>query len=301
VSKIEELTRAAREASEVRGYQTDPDVIALRIERIRAWCDRLVWTGIIAGLLFTAANVQHFASSSTRPPGEHGGAVDWVIAWLLDPMVSLVLIGVLMGEQVINRHGIKAGGWVRVTKWVALAATYSMNTWSAWDSKDPAQILLHSVPPVIVVCATEAVPTLRRQITEAVTKAYLAAVADNVEAVPPVVPAPVTPETEPEEVDTSDWPDTPASLDGFLPVPEVQPVPEQRVHVPETDVSDVPEDLDSSDIPVPDVQNVAAMQQLGAEVRDGRMPGIRRIREVLGVGQDKAYRVKAYLETIPTD
>ena len=298
MSKLEELTRAAREASEVRGYQTDPDVIALRIERIRAWCDRLVWTGIIAGLLFTAANVQHFASSATRPPWERGGSVDWIIAWLLDPMVSLVLIGVLMGEQVINRHGIGAGGWVRVTKWVALAATYSMNTWSAWDSKDPAQILLHSVPPVIVVCATEAIPTLRRQITEAVTKAYLAAVYAA------GVAAPVTPEVESEEVDTSDSPDTPESLDRWLPVPEVQPVPEERVHVPDVPQQAVPDVPAGDDTAVPaatDLHFVAAVKEFGGEVRNGKMPGIKRIQNVLGIGQKRAYAVQAYLKTITAE
>lgn len=285
MSKADTLAEAARDATEVRGYQTDPDVIALRIERIRAWCDRLVWTGIVAGLLFTMANVQHFAAGATKPPWEHGGSIDWIIAWLLDPMVSLVLIGVLMGEQVINRHGIKAGGWVRITKWVALACTYSMNTWSAWDSKDTASILLHSVPPVIVVCATEAVPELRRQITEAVTKAYRAAVADNVGMTPPVVPAPVTPETHPEEVDTSDWPDTPESLGRWLPVPE-----EQRVPVP-----------DDRTRPVSDLHNVKAADLFGTEVRAGRIPGIKRIQKALSVGQKKAYQVQAYLETLATE
>lgn len=294
MSKAETLAEAARDASEVRGYQTDPDVIALRIERIRAWCDRLVWTGIVAGLLFTMANVQHFAAGATKPPWEHGGSIDWVIAWLLDPMVSLVLIGVLMGEQVINRHGIKAGGWVRITKWVALACTYSMNTWSAWDSKDTASILLHSVPPVIVVCATEAVPELRRQITEAVTKAYRAAVADNAEqeAIFPLAPVPFAPGTYPEEVDTSNWPDTPESINRWLPVPEVQRVPEQRVHVP---------DDRTQPVPVPDAHNVKAADLFGTEVRAGRIPGIKRIQKALSVGQKKAYQVQGYLESLATE
>jgi hypothetical protein len=171
-SKASKLAAASRAAAEVRAYQTDPDVIALRVERVRGWVDRLVWSGIVAGLLFTMANVQHFAARGAKPPWQAGGSVEWVIAWLLDPMVSLVLIGVLMGEQIINRHQLTAGAWVRRTKWVALICTYAMNTWSAWAARDAALILLHSVPPVIVVCAAEAITTLRHQITEAVTIAY---------------------------------------------------------------------------------------------------------------------------------
>lgn len=167
MSKAAKLKTAAASAAEVRAYQTDPDVVALRVERVRGWVDRLIWTGMVAGLLFTMANVAHFAAGTAKP-----GSLVWVTAWLLDPMVSLVLIGVLMGEQIINRHKLNAGGWVRITKWVALGCTYSMNTWSAWAALNPAQILLHSVPPAIVFCAAEAVVTIRQRITEAVTVAY---------------------------------------------------------------------------------------------------------------------------------
>lgn len=278
MNKAEKLTEAAQEAATVRGYATDPDVVALRIERIRAWCDRLVWTGIVAGLLFTMANVQHFAAGAAKPPWEDGGTVDWVIAWLLDPMVSLVLIGVLMGEQIINRHGIKAGGWVRTTKWVALGCTYSMNTWSAWDSKDPASILLHSVPPVIVVCAIEAVPTLRRQITEAVTLAYRAAV-DQAEATAsqrPVV-APLELAVSPADLELSDALDgTPPALLAWL---KGEAVPEAVPAVPA----------------VPDPEQVRAAGAFREEVQRGEVPRIREIKRRLRIGSDKASAVRVYL------
>jgi hypothetical protein len=178
-SKADKLAQAAHSAARVREYQTDPDVVALRVERVRGWVDRLIWAGMILGLLFTMANVQHFASGGTKPPWEDPAdfGIEWVIAWLLDPMVSLVLIGVLMGEQAIGRHQvegkpIKAGPWVRRTKWAALGATYAMNTWSAWAHLEPSRILLHSVPPMIVFCAAESITTLRHQITKAVAVAY---------------------------------------------------------------------------------------------------------------------------------
>ncbi|MET8140005.1 hypothetical protein ABZU32_06820 [Sphaerisporangium sp. NPDC005288] len=169
-SKAEKLALAAKAAADVRAYDTNPDVIAYRIERMRTRVDRLIWTGLVLGLAFTAANVQAFAAR-----GAEVGSIEWCTAWLLDPMVSLVLVGVLLGEQVIARHQIKAGPWVRRTKWVALGCTYAMNTWSAWASLDPSLILLHSVPPAIVFCAAEAVTDLRHWITEAVRRAYRAA------------------------------------------------------------------------------------------------------------------------------
>ncbi|WP_433239896.1 hypothetical protein [Actinomadura nitritigenes] len=170
-TKAAKLKAAADAAAEVRAYQTDPDVVALRVERVRGWVDRLIWTGMVLGLLFTMANVAHFAAGDARI-----GSLVWTTAWLLDPMVSLVLIGVLMGEQIINRHGLDAGGWVRTTKWVALGCTYAMNTWQAWASLHPSAILLHSVPPAIVFCAAEAVVTIRQRITESVNVAHRQAV-----------------------------------------------------------------------------------------------------------------------------
>ncbi|WP_214417067.1 hypothetical protein [Sphaerisporangium fuscum] len=176
--KAAKLAAAAREAAEVRAYQVHPDVIALRIERMRSWVDRLIWTGMILGLAFTAVNVQNFAAGDDAPAVHAvtiaGHELVWWSAWLLDPLVSFILIGALLGEQIISRHQLikKLGPWVRALKWVALTATYAMNTWTAWESLEPAKILLHSVPPVMVFCAAEAVTDLRHWITEAVRRAY---------------------------------------------------------------------------------------------------------------------------------
>lgn len=186
-SKAVKLAAAAQAAADVRAYDTNPDVIAYRIERLRAYVDRLVWTGVILGLAFTAANVQAFAAGDA-PMYSTG----WWIAWLLDPMVSLILIGALIGEQILSRHQLRAGGWVRALKWVTLAATYAMNTWESWDAGDPALILLHSVPPLVVFVAAEAITDLRHWITEAVRKAYAEAVSTD--------PAPVHAELAPAPV-----------------------------------------------------------------------------------------------------
>lgn len=165
-AKAEKLLRSAGVAAEIRAYQTHPDVIALRAEKIRAWTGRLVWTGLIMGLAFTMTNVQQFASK-----GAEAWTPEWTTAWLLDPMVSLVLIGLLLAESVTSRYGIKMGRWVRAAKWFALGATYAMNTWASWATLDPASILLHSVPPALVFFAAEAITDAWEKITEAVDKA----------------------------------------------------------------------------------------------------------------------------------
>ncbi|GHF44532.1 hypothetical protein GCM10017566_16830 [Amycolatopsis bartoniae] len=123
---------------------------------MRVQVDRLCWTGITLGLAFTMTNVQHFAAV-----GAPTWSLPWLAAWLLDPTVSLVLIAILRAEQVTARRGVRMGPWVRRAKWFTLAATYVMNTWSSFAAGSWSGIVLHSVPPLLVFTAAEAVTDLR--------------------------------------------------------------------------------------------------------------------------------------------
>ncbi|ALG10320.1 hypothetical protein [Kibdelosporangium phytohabitans] len=136
------------------------------VETVAAQVDRLCWTGILLGLAFTMTNVQGFAAAGSPP-----WSLPWLAAWLLDPMVSLVLLAILRAEQVTARHGVRTGGWVRAAKWFTLAATYVMNTWAAYAAGSAASVVLHSVPPLVVFVAAEAVTDLRDKLTEAVSRA----------------------------------------------------------------------------------------------------------------------------------
>lgn len=136
------------------------------IERVRVQVDRLCWTGIVLGLAFTMTNVQAFASA-----GSPAWSLPWLAAWLLDPMVSVVLLAILRAEQVTARHQIRTGQWVRRAKWFTLAATYTMNTWASYAAGSLSGVVLHSVPPLVVFVAAEAVTDLRDKLTEAVNAA----------------------------------------------------------------------------------------------------------------------------------
>lgn len=167
LTRAQKLVQDAAHAADVRRYQTHPDVIALRVERVRTQVDRLCWAGIVLGLAFTMTNVQWFAAAGSAP-----WSLPWLAAWLLDPTVSLVLLAILRAEQVTARYQVHTGTWVRSAKWLALAATYVMNTWSSYAAGSLAGVVLHSVPPLIVFVAAEAVTDLRDKLTEAVTVAF---------------------------------------------------------------------------------------------------------------------------------
>ncbi|WP_433869272.1 hypothetical protein [Saccharopolyspora sp. CA-218241] len=147
------------------------------VENVRKQVDRLCWTGILLGLAFTMVNVQQFAAAGSPP-----WSLPWLAAWLLDPMVSLVLLAILRAEQVTARYGIRTGGWVRAAKWFTLAATYVMNTWAAYADRDADMVVLHSVPPLVVFVAAEAVTDLRDKLTEATRTAFTNAAAGDTSA-----------------------------------------------------------------------------------------------------------------------
>ncbi|MCG8926157.1 hypothetical protein [Lentzea sp. CC55] len=163
----ERLAADAAEAAELRAYATHPDVIALRVEKVRAQVDRLCWAGIVLGLGFTMTNVQSFAAAGTP-----AWSLPWLAAWLLDPTVSLVLLAILRAEQVTARYQVRTGAWTRRAKWFTLAATYVMNTWHSWATGSVSGVVLHSVPPLVVFVAAEAVTDLRDKLTEAVSAAF---------------------------------------------------------------------------------------------------------------------------------
>ncbi|GAA0628874.1 hypothetical protein GCM10010174_56210 [Kutzneria viridogrisea] len=165
-SRVEQLAEDAAEAAKRRAYQTHPDVVALRIEQVRTQVDRLCWAGITLGLGFTMTNVQAFAAAGTTV-----WSLPWLAAWLLDPTVSLVLLAILRAEQITSRYQVRTGPWVRWAKWLTLGATYVMNTWAAYAAGSLSGVVLHSVPPLVVFVAAEAVTDLRDKLTEAVTTA----------------------------------------------------------------------------------------------------------------------------------
>lgn len=184
-TRAEKLAQDAADAAEVRAYQTHPDVIAMRVEQVRAQVDRLCWAGIMLGLAFTMTNVQQFAAA-----GALAWSLPWLAAWLLDPTVSLVLLAILRAEQITARYQVRTGRWVRRAKWFTLAATYVMNTWSSYAAGSLSGIVLHSVPPLVVFVAAEAITDLRDKLTEAVTAAFTQTASVNT---PPVHEAPTAP------------------------------------------------------------------------------------------------------------
>jgi len=225
VSDVDRMRADATRAAQVRELTTHPDVVALQVEKVRRQVDGLIWAGLLLGLAFTMVNVQTFAAA-----GAVVASLAWIAAWLLDPMVSLVLIAVLRAEQVTARWQVDTGPWVRRTKVFAFAATYVMNTWVSWSHLDAAGIVLHSVPPLLVYCAAETGPVLRDRLTEAVLRAARTVAPPTTTTAPGTVPVAV-PALVGETFTNTDV-DGPANTTASVPEPTPALVREQRSRKP---------------------------------------------------------------------
>ncbi|MGW6100592.1 hypothetical protein ACWFRK_41165 [Streptomyces sp. NPDC055157] len=126
----------------------------------------LVAVAVVA-LAFTATNVTLFAI-------DHHISV-W-IAWLLDPMVAVALGAVLIVDGRLSEHGVHPSGWATGLRWFAGLGTWLMNCWaSLWPAGssfgvprqiDPAGLVLHSIPPVLLIVLAEAITFYRRAILD---------------------------------------------------------------------------------------------------------------------------------------
>jgi hypothetical protein len=174
-TKAQRLRAEAAEAAEVRDALTHPDVVALRVEKLRTVVDRFIWTGMVLGLLFTMTNVQQFTADTIDA---QRGDLEWWAAWLLDPTVSVILLGVLLAERETSRWSLpdRWRSWSQVAKWSLLSATYVMNTWQSYADGNLAGIVLHSVPPLAVFVGAEAVSDCQEKLTECVHRAHGAAI-----------------------------------------------------------------------------------------------------------------------------
>ncbi|MFJ8717978.1 hypothetical protein ACIRD9_33220 [Streptomyces violaceus] len=186
--------------------EAPPAVQIAALQALQSNLTRVLVTVAVVALAFTATNVTLFAIDHHISP--------W-IAWLLDPMVAVALGAVLIVDGRLSEHGVHPSGWASGLRWFAGLGTWLMNCWgSLWPAGtafgiprqvDPAGLVLHSIPPVLLIVLAEAITHYRRAILDRITmlRAQVDTPPDRVDApVPspvftPSAPAAATPSARP--------------------------------------------------------------------------------------------------------
>jgi hypothetical protein len=147
--------------------QSSPAAQIAALQALQTNLTRVLVAVAVVALAFTATNVTLFAIDHHISP--------W-IAWLLDPMVAVALGAVLIVDGQLSEHGVHPSGWASALRWFAGLGTWLMNCWgSLWPDGapfgiprqvDPAGLVLHSIPPVLLIVLAEAITHYRRAILE---------------------------------------------------------------------------------------------------------------------------------------
>ncbi|KOV62903.1 extensin [Streptomyces sp. MMG1121] len=133
----------------------------------------MTWVLCAVGLLalaFTTVNVTRFATSRDIP---------LPIAVLLDPMIGTALAGVLYVDARLASWGIRPPIWSTALRWSAGCTAALMNSWESlwpdgqigWPHKaDPAAVLLHLTPALLLIALTETIAAYRRTVTDLIDR-----------------------------------------------------------------------------------------------------------------------------------
>ncbi len=247
---------------------------------LRALTRALAAVAVMAAV-FTAVNVTGFATA-------HG--IAGPIAILLDPMVALALATVLLADARLSSWGIRPPRWSAALRWFTGITATVMNTWeSLWPDgrigwprhADPAGVLLHAVPPVLLVLLTETVAAYRHHINQPHTTPPPPS--------PPHLSAPPHPGTETE---------IPPRYTGYTPHP-TEPDAHGGPYPPDNapDTAYPASSHAGAELGV-DGDVFARALRLDAEhrARTGRPVSIRRLKKHLHLGQARAQALRTQLQ-----
>ncbi|WP_419997807.1 extensin [Streptomyces boninensis] len=142
------------------------DSVEAEVRRLLTTLTRFLASVALLALVFTAVNVTLFAVASGIP---------WPIAILLDPLVALTLTAVLYADARLAALGVRPPGWSTALRWGSGLTAALLNTWSSlWPDRqlgwptnaDVAGVVLHMVPPLMLIGLTETVAAYRRTLAD---------------------------------------------------------------------------------------------------------------------------------------
>ncbi|MGK3106246.1 hypothetical protein [Streptomyces sp. WAC05858] len=239
----------------MNGRSAPPRAQIAALNRLQSGLTTVLVLVAVVALAFTATNVTMFAIQHEVSP--------W-IAWLLDPMVAVALGAVLIVDGRLSEYGVNPSGWASGLRWFAGLGTWVMNCWgSLWPEGtafgvprqvDPAGLVLHSIPPVLLIVLAEAITHYRRAILGKIAELRSEVEAESA----PVESAPVPPVSTPVTA-------PPAPAPAPAPVPAaVEPSPlvicgDRRVYgltVPPVSTSAEDEAAETEKLPADEALNI---------------------------------------------
>ncbi|MET7783093.1 hypothetical protein ABZU94_38555 [Streptomyces mirabilis] len=137
--------------------QTEKSNELKSITRTRRVVDSMLWVIAAGAILFSLMTGAPFVSDHSQ--------WKWT-GWLLPVLVDAALVLALSADSILSRHGVESGDWATAFRWITGLASLFLNTWTSIADGDWVGIAVHSIAPVILICASEVAPIYRRKFKE---------------------------------------------------------------------------------------------------------------------------------------
>ena len=127
------------------------------VTRTRRVVNLMLWF-IVAGAVF-------YSLMTSTPLVSTHSVWHWS-GWALGLLTDAAFILSISADAVLSRHGLSVGRWPAVFRWTTGISSLFLNTWSSVAHGDWVGVAIHSISPVILVCAAEVSPIYRRKFRE---------------------------------------------------------------------------------------------------------------------------------------
>src|SRR5690606_132165 len=158
--KVRKRRKAAYEAARLHALAQDPVMRAYQASRMRRLLVAAAMVSLALALGWSTAGVQAFAAE-----GAPAWSPGWVVAWLVEPFMSLALLVVVGAKSYMGTRGqpIRSRTLTHI-EWLFLALTLGMNAWphlpGVVDDFTVSGLVLHILGPVVAVAIVTALPII---------------------------------------------------------------------------------------------------------------------------------------------
>ncbi|MGA4790308.1 hypothetical protein [Nocardia sp. AB354] len=156
----------ARKAIAAQRRESSPHAKVASLYRHRAWSMRALAGVVIAGMLWSAVNVQHNIA-----PGGPTDPLYW-FSYLLEGMISVCLVIIMIGTNKVAEWGIlESRRQVALAELALLALTVGLNTYPYLRGGDWYNVGVHAVAPVMIGVALLVHDAASQRYGQAITQA----------------------------------------------------------------------------------------------------------------------------------
>ncbi|MEV5649710.1 hypothetical protein AB0L57_15815 [Nocardia sp. NPDC052254] len=156
----------ARKAIAAQRRESSPHAKLASLYRHRAWSMRALAGVVIAGMLWSAVNVQHNIA-----PGGPSDPLYW-FSYLLEAMISVCLVIIMIGTNKVAEWGIlHSRRQVAMAELALLALTVGLNTYPYLRNGDWYNVGVHAVAPVMIGVALLVHDAASQRYGQAITQA----------------------------------------------------------------------------------------------------------------------------------